>query len=55
MAYLSMHLKFEGWLILKKKFPASACRKKKNACSTNVTESFWEKIRGQKISCPPHC
>ena len=26
-----------------KKFPASACRKKKIACSTNVTESLWEK------------
>ena len=29
-----------------KKFPASACRKKKIACSTNVIE---------KISCPPDC
>ena len=26
-----------------KKFPASACRKKKIACSTNVIESVWEK------------
>ena len=26
-----------------KKFPASACRKKKIACSTNVIESLWEK------------
>ena len=26
-----------------KKIPASACRKKKIACSTNVTESLWEK------------
>ena len=26
-----------------KKFPASACRKKKIACSTNVMESLWEK------------
>ena len=25
-----------------KKFPASACRKKKIACSTNVIESLWE-------------
>ena len=29
-----------------KKIPASACRKKKIACSTNVIE---------KISCPPDC
>ena len=28
-----------------KKFPASACRKKKIACSTNVIESLWEKKR----------
>ena len=26
-----------------KKFPASACRKEKIACSTNVIESLWEK------------
>ena len=26
-----------------KKFPASACRKKKIACSRNVIESLWEK------------
>ena len=26
-----------------KKFPASACRKKAIACSTNVIESLWEK------------
>ena len=26
-----------------KKIPASACRKKKIACSTNVIESLWEK------------
>ena len=31
-----------------KKFPASACRKKKIACSTNVIESLWEK-REKKI------
>ena len=35
-----------------KKFPASACWKKKIACSTNVIESLWKK--GIKISCPPH-
>ena len=34
-----------------KKFPASACRKKKIACSRNVIESLWEKR--EKISCPP--
>ena len=34
-----------------KKFPASACRKKIIACSTNVIESLWEKR--EKISCPP--
>ena len=28
---------------LEKKFPASACRKKKIACSTNVIESLREK------------
>ena len=31
-----------------KKIPASACRKKKIACSTNVIESLWEK-RGKNI------
>ena len=30
-----------------KKFPASTCRKKKIACSTNVIESLWEK-KGKK-------
>ena len=30
-------------VILEKKFPASACRKKKISCSTNVIESLWEK------------
>ena len=35
-------------MILKKKFPASACRKKKIACSTNVIESLWEK-KGKNI------
>ena len=34
-----------------KKFPASACRKKKIACSTNVIESLWEK-KGKKY--PAH-
>ena len=34
-----------------KKFPASACQKKKIACSTNVTESLWEK-KGKKY--PAH-
>ena len=34
-----------------KKFPASACRKEKIACSTNVIESLWEK-RGKKY--PAH-
>jgi len=38
-------------VILKKKFPASACRKKKIACSTNVIESLWEK-NGKKY--PAH-
>ena len=32
----------------KKKIPASACRKKKIACSTNVIESLWEK-KGKNI------
>ena len=31
-----------------KNFPASACRKKKIACSTNVIESLWEK-KGKNI------
>ena len=31
-----------------KKIPASACRKKKIACSTNVIESLWEK-KGKNI------
>ena len=31
-----------------KKFPASACRKKQIACSTNVIESLWEK-KGKNI------
>ena len=31
-----------------KKFPASACQKKKIACSTNVIESLWEK-KGKNI------
>ena len=34
-----------------KKFPASACRKKIIACSTNVIESLWEK-KGKKY--PAH-
>jgi len=34
-----------------KKFPASACRKKKIACSTNVIESLREK-KGKKY--PAH-
>ena len=34
-----------------KKFPASACQKKKIACSTNVIESLWEK-KGKKY--PAH-
>ena len=38
-------------MILKKKIPASACRKKKIACSTNVIESLWEK-KGEKY--PAH-
>ena len=33
-----------GWVgDFEKKFPASACRKEKIACSTNVIESLWEK------------
>ena len=35
-------------MILEKKFSASACRKKKIACSTNVIESLWEK-KGKNI------
>ena len=31
-----------------KKFPASACRKKKIACSTNVIESLWKK-KGKNV------
>ena len=38
-----------GWFW--KKFPASACRKKKIACSTNVIEGLWEK-KGKKY--PAH-
>ena len=34
-----------------KKFPSSACRKKKNACSTNVIESLWGK-KGKKNILP---
>ena len=34
-----------------KKFPASGCRKKKIACSTNLIESLWE-IMGKKY--PSH-
>ena len=34
-----------------KKFAASACRKKKIVCSTNVIESLWEK-KGEKY--PAH-
>ena len=52
-----------------KKFPASACWKKKIACSTNVIESLWEKrekkypahqiarkkiLDDQKSPTPPH-
>ena len=51
------HLTLEGGRGVgdfEKKFPASACRKKKIACSTNVIESLWEK-KGKKISCPPYC
>ena len=35
------------FLDFEKKFPASACQKKKIACSTNVIESLWEK-KGEK-------
>lgn len=44
-------LEGEGVVDFEKKFPASACRKKKIAWSTNVIESSWEKRK--KISCPP--
>ena len=39
------HLTLEGGGVsdFEKKIPASACRKKKIACSTNVIESLWEK------------
>ena len=30
-----------------KKIPASACQKKKIACSTNVIESLWQKKGGK--------
>ena len=36
-------LTLEGVGDFEKKFPASACRKEKIACSTNVIESLWEK------------
>ena len=44
------HLTLEGGGVgdFEKKFPASACRKKKIACSTNVIESLWEK-KGKNI------
>ena len=40
------HLTLEGgrgWVILKKKNSASACREKNIACSKNVIESLWKK------------
>ena len=37
-----------GWF-RKKKIPASAWRKKQNACSTNVIESLWGKKREKNI------
>jgi len=37
----------EGVSDFEKKFPASACRKKKIECSTNVIERLWEK-KGKK-------
>ena len=42
-----------GWGVgdVEKKFPASACRKKKIACGTNVIENLWEK-KGKKY--PAH-
>ena len=47
------HLTLEGGGVsdFEKKIPASACRKKKIACSTNVIESLWEK-KGKKY--PAH-
>ena len=47
------HLTFEGGGEgavgdFEKKFPASACQKKKIACSTNVIEGLWEK-KGKNI------
>ena len=44
-------LQGEGVGDFEKKFPASACQKKKIACSTNVIESLWEK-KGNKY--PAH-
>ena len=38
-----MKLNGLGVVDFEKKFPASACRKKKIAWSTNVIESSWEK------------
>ena len=35
-----------------KKFPPTAFRRKKIACSTNVIESSWEKKKGKKY--PAH-
>ena len=51
MTLLCISLKSESWTLeggggvgdFEKKFPASAGRKKKIACSTNVIESLWEK------------
>ena len=49
------HLTLEGggggMADFEKKFPASACRKEKIECSTNVIESLWEK-KGKKY--PAH-
>ena len=46
------HLTLEGGgADFEKKIPASACRKKKIACSTNVIESLWGK-KGKKY--PDH-
>ena len=46
------HLTLEGGVgDFEKKFPASACRKKKIACSANVIERLWEK-KGKKY--PAH-
>ena len=47
--HLTLH--GEGVGDFEKKFPASACQKKKIACSTNVIESLWEK-KGNKY--PAH-